>query len=167
MGNSTGSMFYLFVIVVVLYIVGASIYQVFLWFRKWQEKKRDEKFNIDMADIIVVLIVIVLLGFALRGAIKHFKGDSPCCGGGTGIIKTDDKELKNPVIGKKTVHIEGMSCDHCVQSVKKALNEIEGASARVDLQKKEAVVSYDREIANDVLKKAIEKAGFQVVSITE
>ena len=47
-----------------------------------------------MADIIVVLIVIVLLGFALRGAIRHFKGDSPCCGGGTGIIKTDDKELK-------------------------------------------------------------------------
>ena len=116
-----------------------------------------------MADIIVILIVIVLLGFALRGAAKHFKGDSPCCGGGTGIIKTDDKELKNPVIGKKTVHIEGMSCDHCVQSVKKALN----ASARVDLRKKEAVVSYDREIANDALKKAVEKAGFQVASITE
>ena len=106
-----------------------------------------------MADIIVVLIVIVLLGFALRGAIRHFKGD--------------DKELKNPVIGKKTVHIEGMTCEHCVQSVKKALNEIEGVSARVDLQKKEAVVSYDREIANDVLKKTVEKAGFQVVSITE
>ena len=45
-----------------------------------------------MADIIVVLIVIVLLGFALRGAIRHFKGDSPCCGGGTGIIKTVSKE---------------------------------------------------------------------------
>ena len=70
-------------------------------------------------------------------------------------------------IGKKIVHIEGMTCEHCVQSVKKALNEIEGVSARVDLQKKEAVVSYDREIANDVLKKTVEKAGFQVVSITE
>ena len=39
MGNSTGSMFYLFVIVIVFYIVGASIYQAFLWFRKWQEKE--------------------------------------------------------------------------------------------------------------------------------
>ena len=38
---------YLFVIVIVLYIVGASIYQLFLWFRKWQEKKRDEKFSMD------------------------------------------------------------------------------------------------------------------------
>ncbi len=120
-----------------------------------------------MADIIVVLIVIVLLGFALRGAIRHFKGDSPCCGGGTGIIKTDDKELEESGDRKKIVHIEGMTCEHCVQSVKKALNEIKGVSARVDLQKKEAVVSYDREIANDVLKKTVEKAGFQVASITE
>ena len=29
-----------------------------------------------MADIIVVIIVIVLLGVALRGSIKHFKGES-------------------------------------------------------------------------------------------
>lgn len=119
-----------------------------------------------MADIIVVLIVIVLLAFALRGAIKHFKGDSPCCGGGTGIVKTDDKELKNPVIGKKVVHIEGMTCDHCVQTVKKALNEIDGAAARVDLKKKEAIVSYDRDIADADLKKAVETAGFKVASIT-
>ena len=47
MGNSTGSMFYLFAIVIVLYIVGASIYQAFLWFRKWQEKKRDKQFVMD------------------------------------------------------------------------------------------------------------------------
>jgi flagellar basal body-associated protein FliL len=47
MGNSTGSMFYLFAIVIVVYIVGASIYQVFLWFKKWQEKKNDEKFSMD------------------------------------------------------------------------------------------------------------------------
>lgn len=47
MGNSTGSMFYLFAIVIVLYIVGVSIYQVFLWFKKRQEKKRDEKFSMD------------------------------------------------------------------------------------------------------------------------
>ena len=39
MGNSTGSMFYLFVIVIVLYIVGASIYQAFLWFRNGRRKK--------------------------------------------------------------------------------------------------------------------------------
>ena len=42
-----------------------------------------------MVDIIIVLIVIVLLGFALKGSIKHFKGESPCCGGGGGEIVLD------------------------------------------------------------------------------
>ena len=40
MGNSTGSMFYLFVIVIVLCIVGASIYQAFLVQEMAGEKKR-------------------------------------------------------------------------------------------------------------------------------
>ncbi len=30
-----------------------------------------------MADIIIVLIVIILLGLALKGSIKHFKGEGP------------------------------------------------------------------------------------------
>lgn len=53
-----------------------------------------------MVDIIVVLIVVVLLGFALKGSIKHFKGDSPCCGGGGGTVVLDipDKKLDKPVL---------------------------------------------------------------------
>ena len=32
-----------------------------------------------MADIIIVLIVVVLLGLALKGSVKHFKGEGACC----------------------------------------------------------------------------------------
>ena len=55
-----------------------------------------------MVDIIIVLLVIVLLGFALKGSIKHFKGDSPCCGGGgeTIVLDIPDKVLENPALGK-------------------------------------------------------------------
>ena len=65
-----------------------------------------------MVDIIVVLIVVVLLGFALKGSIKHFKGDSPCCGGGGGTVVLDipDKKLDKPVLGKKVLKISGMHC---------------------------------------------------------
>ena len=120
-----------------------------------------------MVDIIIVLIVIVLLGFALKGTLKHFKGESPCCGGGSGLVKTDieEKVLDNPAIGKKTVKISGMHCDHCVKSVTEAINKIEGASANVNLKNEEAVVSYDREIDDNDLKKAVEEAGFKVVDI--
>ena len=46
-----------------------------------------------MVDAIIVLIVIVLLIFALKGTLKHFKGESPCCGGGSGTVK---KVKENP-----------------------------------------------------------------------
>ena len=72
-----------------------------------------------MADIIVILIVIVLLGFALRGSVKHFKGDSPCCGGGGESIVLDipDKKLEKPALGKKVLKISGMHCEHCAKAV--------------------------------------------------
>lgn len=58
-----------------------------------------------------------------------------------------------------------MHCKNCVQSVTEAINEIEGASAKVSLKKGQAVVSFDREIDDDALYIAVEGAGFQVVSI--
>ena len=41
MGSSTGSMFYAFGAFLILYLVGASIYQI-LWIRKWREKKEND-----------------------------------------------------------------------------------------------------------------------------
>lgn len=35
-----------------------------------------------MVNAIVILILILIAIFAIRGTIKHMKGESPCCGGG-------------------------------------------------------------------------------------
>ena len=111
-----------------------------------------------MVNVIVVAVVIVLLGFALKGTLKHLKGESPCCGGGDTII-IEDKKLDGPVIGKKTVKISGMHCDHCVRAVTEAINKIDGASAKVNLKKKEAVVSYEKVVEDAAIREAVEKAG--------
>lgn len=37
-----------------------------------------------MSDVIIILILIVILGFAVKSSIKHFKGEGACCGGGSG-----------------------------------------------------------------------------------
>jgi len=61
------------------------------------------------------------------------------------------------------VSIKGMSCPHCVASTTKALEEISGISnVKVDLEKAEA--SYDGDVNLDVLKEAITKIGFEVLS---
>ena len=75
-------------------------------------------------------------------------------------IKKEQEEL-----AKKTMFITGMHCEHCVQSVTDSLNRIDGVSARVDLNKSCAEISLDREIGEDILICAVEKAGFLVESI--
>lgn len=120
-----------------------------------------------MADIIIILIVVVLLGFALKGSIKHFKGEGACCGGGSGSNKkAKTKYLEGPVIGRKTLKISGMTCEHCVNAVTNALNSVDGVVAKVDLKSKSAEVSYDREIDEFDLKNAVKEAGYEVLSIS-
>ncbi|WP_432628917.1 hypothetical protein [Brotaphodocola sp.] len=45
MGNSTGSMFYMVLIFIVLYVGGVAIYGGFKAFQKWREQSRDRKFQ--------------------------------------------------------------------------------------------------------------------------
>ena len=60
-----------------------------------------------------------------------------------------------------TVKIKGMSCQHCVASISKALSAIPGIShVKVDLTKGEA--SYEGDIDIGKAKETIEKIGFQV-----
>jgi len=49
--------------------------------------------------------------------------------------------------------------------VEKALNGIDGVSAQVDLDAKCADVVLTKDVPQEVLKKAVEDAGYQVVSI--
>lgn len=43
MGDTTGSMFYAFGAFLLIYIVGASIYQGYLWFKKRKNRRKNEK----------------------------------------------------------------------------------------------------------------------------
>ena len=117
-----------------------------------------------MVDIIIVLIVIALLVLALKGSIKHFKGEGACCGGSV-VLDIPEKKLENPVLGKKVLKVSGMHCEHCVKAVTEAINKVDGASAKVNLSQNEAVVSYDRELDEENLKRVVKDAGYRVVSV--
>ena len=50
-----------------------------------------------MVNAIVILILILIAIFAIRGTIKHMKGESPCCGGGgASEIKEKPSKLERP-----------------------------------------------------------------------
>ncbi len=63
-----------------------------------------------------------------------------------------------------TIKIKGMSCNHCVMAVTRALNEIEGIkNVKVDLAKGEADFDEAKTSDMDLVRKAIKKAGYEVV----
>ena len=64
-----------------------------------------------------------------------------------------------------TIKIKGMSCQHCVASVTKALSEIdEITDVEVDLEKGEATFNENSPVSDDIITDAITKIGFEVVS---
>lgn len=75
------------------------------------------------------------------------------------------KEDKGDVVVNRVITIEGMTCGHCSGRVEKALNEIEGVKAVVDLDAKVANVTVEGEVSDEVLKDAVTEAGYEVISI--
>jgi len=62
------------------------------------------------------------------------------------------------------LRVKGMSCQHCVMSVTKALNQLEGIkNVQVDLAKGEVQFDNTKAIASNQIEKAIEEAGYQVI----
>lgn len=63
-----------------------------------------------------------------------------------------------------SITVKGMSCNHCKMSVTKALEALPGVSAvNVDLLSGKATFDADPPLDPAVVKKAIEKIGFEVV----
>ena len=67
---------------------------------------------------------------------------------------------------EKKMMIEGMSCGHCSARVEKALNALEGVSAKVDLEAKCAAISTQGKVSDEQLKAAVVDAGYEVVSLS-
>ena len=116
----------------------------------------------NTSTLIVLLIVIVIVAFALKSSIGHFKGEGGCCGGGDSVKKEPDKKLTGPIIKTTIFKIDGMHCENCSNRVKRTINRLDGVSAKVNLRKKEAVVRFEKDLADDVITKEIEDLGYKV-----
>ena len=73
--------------------------------------------------------------------------------------KIKKKRLKN-VMYKKTFKVEGMKCKKCKARVEEIVNDIDGVSGKADLKKGELTVSYAEDVADDIIKAQIERAGY-------
>ncbi|MBQ3375593.1 MAG: heavy metal translocating P-type ATPase [Erysipelotrichaceae bacterium] len=81
-------------------------------------------------------------------------------------IKIEDIELKEEETMTKTIRIEGMMCEHCEATVKKALQKIDGVvSAEVSHVAGTAIVTLEKDVDNEIMKTAIEDRDYTVLGI--
>lgn len=109
--------------------------------------------------IVIFAAVFAACVFSFAG---RFSGKKSCCG--TSVPKLKNKKLNKP-IGKLTVKIDGMRCESCRRRVTAAINAIDGAAAKVSLEDRQAVVSFEHKLTDEELISAVEAAGFEVRDI--
>jgi len=82
------------------------------------------------------------------------------------IVQTISEVGYNVVSEKKTFKVEGMTCASCVSHVEEALLAVKGViSAFVNLATEKATVTYlPDEVTVDTLKKAVDDAGYRLVT---
>ncbi|MDD6243703.1 MAG: heavy metal translocating P-type ATPase [Roseburia hominis] len=79
---------------------------------------------------------------------------------------TENNQKKENETMKKTMKINGMMCGHCEARVKKALEAVDGVQeAVVSHEAGNAVVTLSSDVADEVLKKAVEDQDYEVVSV--
>ena len=67
---------------------------------------------------------------------------------------------------RRTLTVEGMTCEHCEARVKKCLEAIDGVEyAEADHSANKAVVTLSKDVDNNVMKEAVEKEGYTVKGI--
>jgi len=77
-------------------------------------------------------------------------------------VEIESRREKDKMVA--TLKVKGMSCQHCVMSVTKALNQLEGIkNVQVDLAKGEVRFDNTKEVASQRIEKAIEDAGYEVI----
>lgn len=119
-----------------------------------------------MINVVLVAIIAVFCVLAVKSAVKHFKGESSCCGGGDGVL-AEKKALSTPVVERRTVFIEGMKCSECEAKVWASLNKIDGLSVKkASCKKGQAVYEASRNVDASELSAALESAGFKFLKVS-
>ena len=77
------------------------------------------------------------------------------------IIKEQEEEPQMV----KTMQVIGMMCKHCVAHVSKALNDLPGVTAEVDLNQGRALITTDGAVSDEQMIEAVKEAGYEATML--
>ena len=141
---------------------------VFFPLLQWQLNPMFAAAAMSLSSVTVVSNALRLRLFKSKFTSQAPSGTGAACPSGCPVTlpeyeETVENEQGGNVIMAKTMKIEGMMCAHCSGRVEKALNDLPGVTATVDLEAGTAAVQGD--VSDEVLTKAVTDAGYQVTGI--
>lgn len=130
-----------------------------------------EEAPVKPIDITLILAVVVILVIAIRRFVGTATGTRDCC---SGAKKSAGKQFRARTIDDKdeshypyqaNFEIGGMSCEHCVENVTRALDSVDGTWATVSLAGGRAHVRSKSPIDENAYRKVVEDAGYRLVGL--
>ena len=114
------------------------------------------------ATVILGLLIVAIFAVGMRNIYNNFfKGESTCCKGECSsscpMAKANENyrdrvEAIEKFKLKKTINVEGMTCNHCTATVEKALEKMEKTERPENLpDKMRLILKPKKESGNDVL----------------
>ena len=134
-----------------------------------------------VATVILGALIAVAFGFGVRKAYRaFFKSEAACCseecsscGGGCSAQKAldDSYRVRAEKIERfpihRTIDVDGMTCEKCIYKVVRALEKVDGVTiAAASLEKQSALVGLKEDVPDDLLREAINKAGYTAGAVT-
>ena len=134
------------------------------------------------ATVILGVVIAAAFVFGVRTAYRSFfKGEAACCSedgcsscGGSCAMKNAldqsyrarvEKIEKFPI--HRTIDVDGMTCEKCIVNVIRALEKVDGVTiAAASLEKQSAQAGLSKDVPDDVLRDAINRAGYKAGAIT-
>ena len=119
-----------------------------------------------MANIIIVLILVALVGYGIYSYVHHLTHGGGCCG------EREPAEKKVRVADRNRSHypyhavlkIDGMVCANCARRVENAINRMDGYWAEADVAGARANVHCKEKPDLGQLKEAVRAGGYTVLS---
>ena len=119
-----------------------------------------------MATVIILIVIGCVVGWAVFRVFQKSKKGGGCCGTHEETAKrlpVQDRD-KSHYPYKQVLTIGGMTCENCAIRVENTLNALPGTWAKVDISEKKATVLTKEEPDRKLLREAVSKAGYVVLS---
>ncbi|MBO4401209.1 MAG: heavy-metal-associated domain-containing protein [Selenomonadaceae bacterium] len=137
------------------------------------------------ATVVLGVLIALALANGLRVIYRaFFKSEAACCDSGGSSCNScpaHKSEMQRAMENsyrarvekiekfsiRRTIDVDGMTCEHCVANVVRALEKVDGVQvAAASLEKQTALAGLSKDIPDEILRDAINKAGYRAGVIT-